>query len=167
MPLVVQTTVVDPTANSYGSLVLIKDFANMRGRILPDDDAIIEAYAIRAMDYIESFRDQYKGEPSTGALQTLSFPRDGVQLGNMVMEDNFIPAMIVSAQAQLVVEQSLGVELQPTFVMQNRVKRKKIGPLDTEWFDGASTGIAPIIATVDVLLAPLFRQFFGLRTQRV
>ena len=84
------------------------------------------------------------------------------------LDPNTIPPNIIKAQCQCCVEQNNGVVLMPTFVQTSRVKRKKIGPLETEWFDNAQTGVQPIIPSVSNLLTNLINQSqFTLTTVRV
>lgn len=166
MALLVEDGSIVAGANSYNDLDEIKVYALARNRVLPDDDEIISGYAIRAMDYLETFREQYKGTV-TDPAQSLQFPRTSVVIDDIALDPNTIPALIKAAQNQLVIEQASGVELQPTLVLADRVKRKKIGPIDTEWFDGQSTGIAPQIAAVAAMIGPLLNISFGLRTNRV
>lgn len=158
------TNVAD--ANSFNTLTEIKAYATLRRRTLPDDDELIEGYAIRAMDYLSSFEDQYKGD-RTYDDQTLSFPRSDLVIRNTDFPEDEMPAEIKNAQCQLVIEMAAGVILQPTFVLEGRIKRKKVGPLDTEWFDGMQSGNEPMIPAVDALLSPLLRMSFGLVTVRV
>lgn len=153
-------------ANSFNTLAEIKAYALLRRRTLPDDDELLEGYAIRAMDYLSSFEDQYKGD-RTNDDQTLSFPRSDLVIRNTDFPEDEMPAEIKSAQCQLVIEMAAGVILQPTFVLSDRVKRKKIGVLETEWFDGMQSGNEPMVPAVDALLSPLLRMTFGLTTVRV
>jgi hypothetical protein len=166
MALVVEDGTIVANANSYNDLTTIKAYAVARNRVLPDDDEIVSGYAIRAMDYLESFREQYKGT-ITDLTQTLQFPRTGVVIDDIELGENAIPGLIIAAQNQLIIEQSAGIVLQPTLVREGRVKRKTIGPITTEWFDSEATGIAPQITAVDIMIGPLLNMQFGLRTLRV
>lgn len=164
--LIVEDGTIVADANSYNDLAAIRVYAVLRNRTLPLDDDSVKAYAIRAMDYLESFRDQYKGA-IVDAAQLLAFPRTGVKAGNVEYADDVIPQLIKNAQMQLVIELAAGVELFPTFVRLGRVKRKKIGPLETEWFDGQQTGLAPVIIAVDWMIEGFLNQQVGLKTVRV
>lgn len=166
--LVVEDGSIVLNANSYNPTVDIKSYASLRGRTLPDDDALIEAYAIRAMDYIESFAEQFKGVRTVGLDQPLEWPRSGAIIDDVEIDDDYMPLQLLRAQNQLVIEQAAGVVLQPTLTLVGRVKRKKTGPLETEWFDSVQSGFQPIIPAVDAFLSPLLNlSSFGLRTLRV
>jgi len=166
MPLIVEDGTIVANANSYNSLVTIKAYAALRSRVLPDDDDVVTGYAIRAMDYLSTFGEQYKGLRSS-ALQFLDWPRSGVTIDTVEIDSDFMPFNLLSAQNQLVIEQANGVELLPTYIRDRAVKRKKIGPLETEWFDNSAVGILPTLTLVDLMLTSLLNQTFTLRTVRV
>jgi len=61
-------------ANSYVSLAAARSYAAARGATVPAADADLEVMIIKAMDYLESHRDQFLGD-SVERDQPLSFPR--------------------------------------------------------------------------------------------
>lgn len=167
MALVIEDGTIVDNANSVSTLAAIKAYALDRNITLPDDDDVLNGYAVLAMDYLETFKDQYIGS-LVDPDQPLSWPRTDVTLNGAEFPADGIPVNLIAAQQQLVVEQSRGVKLQPVLIYADRIKRKKTGPLETEWFDAAATGIAPAMPQVDSLLAPLILpQVMGLRTVRV
>jgi hypothetical protein len=150
-------------ANSFVTLDEIKAYATARNRVIPDDDELLAQYAIRAMDYIVSFRNDFNGE-RTYDDQPLPFPRSNLYIDRVLFDQTKIPVEIKNVQCQLVIEIAAGVELFPTTQGQN-VKRKRVGPLETEWFD---PGGFVMVRSVEMLLGPLLaRDKFTLRTQRV
>lgn len=163
--LIVEDGSIVANANTYNDLPAIKAHALLRNITLPDDDEIVKANAILAMDYLEV--QSYNGERTLGLLQELEFPRTGLIVGPDLYDDDYMPPNLLKAHCQLVADISSGIVLFPSVVTLNRVKRKKVGPLDTEWFD--TPGITPILTRVDALLAPLLNgdAGFGLRTVRV
>lgn len=164
--LIVEDGSIITNANSYNDIAAIKAYAALRGFALNDDDAITENQAILAMDYIESFRQNFKGIPTVGLLQSLSWPRTYVIVGEDEYLTDYIPPMLKSAQCRLVVDINKGIDLLPSFATLDRLKKNKTGPLEKEWFESPS--IAPVLTAADALLAPLLEQSsFGLRTVRV
>jgi len=171
-------------ANSYASLDFIITFALMRGvdlHSLFDEDQVI-AWAIRAMDFIESFRSQFKGVKTSGT-QLLQWPRtidlsnevwsewmdrssSHVQIDGFDVLDNQIPIELMSAQAQLVIEQSNGVVLMPTSSPNATVKMIKIGPLTREFFAADNQPLMPAFTSY---LNPLLNEDAGafLHTVRI
>lgn len=151
-------------ANSYRALTDLRSWAALRGVDLDDPtvtDENLEVMAIKAMDYLERFRDRLKGSPVV-AGQPLSFPRvcmyyEGVELASTV-----IPQRWLDAQCQLVVYISQGIELEPIqkgggtqFLL-----RQKLGPIEREYSEAAflaTLGSTPIFYTVSDLIAPFLR----------
>lgn len=164
--LIVEDGSIVTDANSYNTIAEIKAYATLRGFTLNDDDTITENQAIIAMDYIESFSQNFKGIPTVGLLQSLSWPRTYVIVGADEYLTDYIPPMLKAAQCRLVVDINKGIDLLPSFATLDRIKRSKTGPLEKEWFESPS--IAPVLIAADALLAPLLEpSSFGLRSVRV
>jgi hypothetical protein len=169
MALVVEDgTLVTPNANSYVTLDEIRAYALARNITLSDDDEVVSGQGVQATDYLETFRAQYKGDLVV-PTQPLAWPRVGAIINDVAFPSDDIPVELMKAQCQLVCEQARGVVLQPTFVYEGRIKRKKIDRLETEWFDGAQTGNQPSMPMVDALLTELLNSSsaFALHTVRV
>lgn len=153
MTLIVEDGTLVANANSYVDLAAIKSYATKRGVTLPAD-ATIEVYSQKAMDYLESKRDRYKGLKIT-KTQALQWPRYPVIIDGFELGSDEIPSEIKSAQCQLILEVNSGVDLQPTMT-GSLVKREKIGPIETEFAVSESGSLAPDLPKVDSLLSPLY-----------
>lgn len=167
MALVVETGSGDNAeANSYASLEEIRAYNAQRGNSIPATDEALEALAIKAMDYIESLDAELTGWRTYGILQPLAFPREGVVRHGDYMNNLFVPQEIKNAQAELVFQLGLGVIPLPNTEVGQRLKRRRVGPIEREWFkDGNDT---PVLRTVDVWLKPFISNpGMLLRTVRV
>lgn len=179
-------------ANTYSLVAEVRAYAQARGVTLPADDPSVESLIIPAMDYLEGFRDRFKGSKTytgiagfhaddcfsiplpadvdTHAAQTLQWPRYGVEIDNVPISGNAIPRELTSALAQCVVEMSAGNDLNPTTTGQV-VKREKVDVLETEYMTAQDMGFAadfsPSFPKVDALLAALFNGGFSISTVRV
>jgi hypothetical protein len=164
MALLIETGANVPGANSFVTLDEIKAYALARGLILPDDDEVLEQKAILAMDYIKSVEFDFGGE-RTYTDQPLPFPRIGLYIYDVLFSDVAIPQQAKDAQCQIVWEISTnGVQLFPTS-QGAQIKRKRVGPLETEWFE---PGGSPMLRSLDAIWWPIMlRHRFTLRTQRV
>lgn len=167
MALVVETGSGDnANANSYADLAFIRAYNMARGRgaligAWPDDTA--NANAILAMDAIEAREPDMQGN-RTFADQPLSFPRTDVVLNGEWFDDETIPTILKNAQAELAWQVKSGVNLFPT-VQGQQLKRRKIGPIEREFFGPADL---PSIPAVDNWLNPLLSGVgFQLRVERV
>lgn len=149
--LIVETGAGVPNANSYADVAFIREYAGLRRVPISDDNAIIEGYAIDAMDLIESRK--FKGV-RTYVDQPLAFPRTGVRTEDGLYASNAIPSILKRAQAALVVYRSQGIEFFGTVSGEGAIKRDKVGPLETEYFEAPST-IGLSIPLADSLLAGL------------
>jgi len=143
-------------ANSYNSVQEIKDFAELRGELLPSTDSEIEMLAINAMDYMEQYRYQYQGSP-VDPLQGLSFPRTGVSVDDYAYLPTQIPVLLKKAHI-LASIQAYTADLNPNPTPS--VKKEKVDVIEVEYMDTAmsSTGFP----NIESLVYPLLRTRGGL-----
>lgn len=168
MALVVETgSGTNPAANSYDALADLRAYNVARGRAYTSgdvNDATAEAQAIQAMDYIEALEGDMQGQRVFGADQPLSWPRQYVVLYGDDFPIDEIPQALKNAQAELMWQIKSGVNLVPT-TQGAQVKRRKTGPLETEWFAPGST---PVMPAVDQWLSLLVNPTSGmLRVVRI
>lgn len=154
-------------ANSFVTIAEIKDAATQRGVTLPANDNDIEAFAVKAIDFIVSKEGQMNGV-RTYAEQDLPYPRTGVYLYSNALLPTAIPKTLKQAQLQLVFDQANGIDLFANDRPQEQaIKRDKVGPIETEFFEpGANAGAAPALDAAMSYLSPLLRGL-TLRTVRV
>ena len=175
MALIVEDGSIVSDANSYVTRAAIIAYAGARGVLLADD-ATTDEIAIKAVDYLELFRDKYIGTEVQPGVQALAWPRTGARIGKTVFPDDAIPRQITAAQLALCLIAAEGVTLIPTTGAGTggggggALTREKIGPLEFEYSTDAAAGegVLPIMPQVDALLAPLLSAWGGpTRTYRV
>lgn len=111
MAIVVEDGTGTPGANSYVDVVALRDYAGLRGVVLPDDDTACEVLLIKAMDFLES--KKYIGRP-TSDTQSLSWPRKcAITTDGLEFDTDEIPAMLKKAQCQAAIE-SMSYSLMPS-----------------------------------------------------
>lgn len=181
--LVVEDGTGIANANTYSEAADIRAYALLRGVILaPTDDAgdlLVDQMAIKAMDYLESFSEQFYGW-QTYENQALAFPREGVpgpRRGGTVdvangyeniqtldfrpyLPGNVIPQRIKDAQAQLVMQVKAGIDLMPTMAggtAARTVIREKLGPIETQYSDAVASYTMPQMPAVQALLVPFIK----------
>lgn len=154
MALIVEDGSLVASANSYVSLVDIKAYAVNRGVTL-GADSVIEAQSRKAIDYLEGKRSEYQGNKIT-YNQALQFPRYNLYIDDFEFPYDAIPNELKNAQCQLIIEQSLGVNILPT-QSDPAVKSETIGPIKTEYAVNAGSLFEPHLLSVDLLLKPLFK----------
>jgi len=167
MTLIVEDGTMPAGANSYASLVTLKAYASLRGIDLGTVDSTIEVWAIKAIDYLESKRNDFQGNKLTNT-QSLQFPRFNVFVDGFDYT-SLIPGILVNAQCQLVMELKNGVDIMPT-ITDPAIKSEKIGPIQTDYAVNPGDYFMPELSAVDALLQPLFKNGnagYTIKTMRV
>lgn len=158
-----------PNANAYISVAEFRTYCEDRGIELPVDNDEVAAMLIKSTDYLETFACQYLGKP-TYPTQSLQWPRTGVEFHCEPFPDNAIPKTLKTAQSQLAIAVSQGIDLQPNISAADYVVEETVGPITTKYADPIAAGVAPVLTAANSALAPLFGncgQSFGIRTRRV
>jgi len=151
-------------ANSYVTVADTRTYADVRGVSLPTDDAEVEVLLIKAMDWIESMRDRFKGLKKTEE-QPLQWPRFDVYIDSWYLESDQIPRELRNAQMAAAVELHLGNELLENEADTGPVKSERIGPIQTEYATRERTVGPKAFAKPYAQLAPLLRHN-GMRAVR-
>lgn len=167
MAIVVEDGTIVSNANSYVTSDEVIVYASARGTDLDDTSIDVDVLLIKAMDNLEGREAQFKGN-RIDADQPLSWPRENVNINGFDLESAeesygtqyTIPQQLKNAQMQLVLYLNAGVNLAP--ITGGEIKRKKIGPLETEYFAGQTM---PNLDTLERILAPICKSSFG--TMRV
>ena len=160
MALIIETGAGDnPSANSYGSVQDLRDYAEMRGIDLTGvTDAQAEALMIKAMDYLESLSARYKGARASQA-QPLAWPRVdvwGVSFFDALYPSDEIPRELKYAQLALAVEANAGNDLQPNDDGKGQVIKERIeGAVEIAYANPTSRSRTPAFAKADALLSSL------------
>lgn len=168
MAIIVEDGTGKPTANSYIDVAFTRAYAESRGFVFSETDAEIEAWIVMGCDFIESFSEQFKGTRAT-TTQALSWPRKDVVIDGETFPSNAIPTQLKLAQAQAVIEQSQGSELQPS-ITGYAVRREKVDVIEVEYATGggqnntATTTLTPRFPKIEQWLKPLLRGGLGLLT---
>ena len=124
--------------DSYIDETQLTDYATKRGLVLVADPSVL---LIKAMDYLET--QNFKGS-KTDSAQLLPWPRAGVRIDGVLIDDSIVPSETENAQAVIAVSIDAGYD--PLETYGPAVKRKKVDVLETEYQDGASaTKYSPAI----------------------
>lgn len=152
MALVIEDGSIVSGANSYATVAEAREYASLRGVTLSATDATVETLLIKAMDYLETFADRYKGE-IVDEEQSLSWPRYYATYRGYEISGDAIPDAIKRAQMQAAIELHNGVDLLPTETGA-RVKREEVGPIKTE-YDLSRSPSLPSMPALEALLSGL------------
>tara|TARA_R110000850_G_scaffold257499_1_gene383699 strand:+ start:426 stop:926 length:501 start_codon:yes stop_codon:yes gene_type:complete len=133
MALIVENGTGVANSNTYVSDVMFTDYAALRGVTIPATAILREPLLIKAMDYIEGYRDQFQGE-KTDYLQSLQWPRYSVYIDGYDIGSNTIPAELKNAQieAAILVNSTPLLESGATL----NVQKEKVDVLERTYFEG-------------------------------
>lgn len=150
MALVIEDGTGIANATSLLTFAEMRTFAEAHGFTVPDDDDALEIHSNNAILYMKSRRSEYDGERLVDD-QALPFPRTGQVIDNVLIPDGVIPQEAKDFQAGIIAVLASGIDLFPT-TSERALKRKKTGPLESEWFDSDTSPSVPIL---DALIEPL------------
>lgn len=157
MALIVETGSVVANANTFVTRAELIAYAALRGVVVADVDAS-DIPIVRAADYLLYRESEMKGA-RTSMLQTLPYPRTGVEIGVYTVADNEIPDTLKRAQMQIALEVLSGVDVLPTKQAKQFVTMKKLGPIETQYSEAVELQgqVMPLLPLVDAALAPLLQ----------
>ena len=135
----------------YGNTTDLTAYATARGVTITGDLAVL---LVNAHDYIESL--SYDGS-RTVSTQADSFPRTGLTVDGIDLDGATVPQRVIDAEYATAISIDAGVD--PLATITPGVKREKVGSLEVEYQDGASS--QSINRTINALLRPLLASGAG------
>lgn len=163
MALTVEDGTIVANANSYVSDSDYTTYATARGYTVGSTTSEREQEILKAMDYIESHRDEFKGLKATGT-QSLQWPRYNVWIDSYQIDSNSIPDELKNAVMEAAVL-TRSTSLVPSGSFQN-VQRQKLEGLEVEYFNGGSWNSVQH-KNVDIFLDVLLNRGGAFRSVRV
>jgi len=140
MSIVVEDGTGLETANSYISLADADTYHSDRANTdwAAATEAERNAALIKATQWLDGrYRSRWVGYRKTDD-QTLDWPRyDAYDSDGYYLDSDAVPARIKYAEAEAALAIVDGTDLSPSLDRGGKVKREKVGPIDTEYFDGA------------------------------
>lgn len=156
-------TGLDPTSNSYASVQNFKDYHNERGNDISSlSSGDIQKLLVKASSYI----DQRWGRSMLGTRlvqdQPMEFPRDELYGWDGYLIEG-VPWKLIYATAEYALAaNSASLWLTPTNDATGQiVKRKKIGPIETEFMEGFGKSSARIVPEGDYWMSEYTRGGIG------
>ncbi|MDO8065560.1 DnaT-like ssDNA-binding protein [Janthinobacterium sp. SUN206] len=120
----------------------------------------------KAMIFMATYRTRWAGR-RVHQHQALDWPRYNVAVDGFVVPSTIVPLDIVNACIDLAVRAGSGEDLLPDLdTGSNAIKRDKVGPIDTEYFQNTTDARERFVA-VDALLAPYFGSAGGGNSMKV
>tara|TARA_R110000796_G_scaffold64465_2_gene149422 strand:+ start:21027 stop:21518 length:492 start_codon:yes stop_codon:yes gene_type:complete len=135
MALIVENGTIVSGANTYVSDAEYVTYAAERGYTIGAFGGAREIELIKAMDFLESYRDRFKGSKVTKS-QPLQWPRVSVFIDTFQENSNELPEELKKAQMELAY-QSITLNLAPSGAFQN-VQSQGLGALSVSYYNGGS-----------------------------
>ena len=157
MKIIIENGAGLPDAESYASVAAADARCASLG--LTAWAALAEAskeIALRkAMIFMATYRTRWAGR-RVYQHQALDWPRYNVVVDGFILPSSSLPLDVVNACIDLAVRAGSGEDLLPDLdTGSNAIKRDKVGPIDTEYFQNTTDARERFVA-VDALLAPYF-----------
>jgi len=162
MTLIIEDGTAKVDATSYVSIDSLRSYAAARGTVLPVADAECEILLIKAMDWLSSKRQLWKGERAT-TTQALDWPRrnaTSVVYRGDVFPSNKIPGNLTNAQMAAACE-AVSIELQPNQLPSDAgaVISKKVGPIEIAYANQSEWhGRVPVFSKAEAFMNDLIRR---------
>lgn len=148
----------NPAADTYATVAELRAYAEKRGATVPaagtEGDAACEVLLTKAMDYLQTQSERYKG-CIVLLGQPLAWPRVDVYVDGHYLPSNTIPSDIKKAQMQLAIDAQT-IELLPTVNAAGQkgpVVRQKVDVLEVEYAAPAVNRKTTWFAKAEGLLA--------------
>lgn len=159
MALIVEDGTGLAGAESYVSVSEAGAYLRARGNAEAWDELeqVDREIALRkASDFMRQIYRQRWAGARVHYEQRLDWPRYSVVVDDFTVPSNVVPVDVKQACSELALRAAQGEELMPDLEAGNsQVKREKIGPLDTEYFEN-SVGAAERFQSVTAMLTPYF-----------
>lgn len=156
MTLIIEDGTEVTNANSYVTLAEARAYALARGVTLSATDSVVEILVIKAMDYLESFDNDFKGMRADSE-QTLSWPRI-YAYRNDGSEYPAIPKELKNAQCQLILD-SNSFDIDPNRLLTDkgqRIKERVEGAIDVEYAEQEQI-TRPMLRKFNNFIQPLLK----------
>ncbi|CAN7169527.1 DnaT-like ssDNA-binding protein [Brevundimonas sp. LjRoot202] len=147
----------------YGDDSGFTDWLADNGHTLPDGALSSAVLRQRGSVYVDGlYGARFTGVPTDGVMQERAWPRTGATAYGSDIASDAIPSAVVQASyAAALYEAENPGGLSVAVTAAGAVKREKVGPLETEYFEGTGDVAAdatPALSIVQGLLTPFLRQ---------
>ena len=153
MALVIEDGTQVTGSNTYVSDAEYVAYAAARGKTIGSDGTAREIELIKAMDYLEGYRDRFKGD-KVAFDQSLQWPRTGVWIDGSQKDSDDIPQELKNAQMEAAIITNATELLQQGEVKD--VQSEKVDVIERSYFNGGSWSVIRT-DTVDAYLNALLQ----------
>lgn len=155
--LIVEDGSIVADANSYVTYDYALAYHALRGNSAwAAGSELNQQYAIiRATQAVDSiYKGKWKGTPTEYGTQELEWPRQGVEVNGVELDDDLIPASLKKAVCEAALrELAEANSMTPDLDRGGEIKRVKADTVEVEYMDGANS--TTTFTAIDGLLADL------------
>lgn len=149
----------------YGDDAKFTAWMASNGYSLPDGAVAVAVLRQRGSDYIDGlYGSRFSGQPTGGFEQERAWPRIGACAHGQPIPSDVVPVAIEQASYHAAYQEAVKPgSLAIAVTAAGALKRKKIGPLEKEYFEGSGDAVADgtlKLSAVEGLLAPFFSVAF-------
>lgn len=145
----------------YGGDSAFNAWVAENGFTVPGGAPAVAVLRQRGSAYLDgTYEAKFPGQRSGGLAQERAWPRTGADAYGSAIPSDMVPLAIehASYHAALYEAQNPGA-LSVAVIAASAIKREKIGPIETEYYEGADGALAdatPMLSAVEGLLSPFF-----------
>ncbi|MES2262100.1 MAG: DnaT-like ssDNA-binding protein [Pseudomonadota bacterium] len=158
MALIVETGAGMANAESYASVSEANAYHRAGGNEAKWIDLDVDVKEIHLRNATKFMRRVYRARWAGGrvrAEQALDWPRYGVRVDDFAVLSTIVPTDVKDACIELALRAIDGPLLPDMETGSNQIKRDKVGPLETEYFQ-VDVDARARFTEIDALLAPYF-----------
>lgn len=149
----------------YGDDAKFTAWMASNGYSLPDGGVAVAVLRQRGSAYVDGlYSSRFSGQPTGGFEQERAWPRTGASASGQPIPSDVVPVAIEHASYHAAYQEALSPgSLAIAVTAAGALKRKKIGPLEKEYFEGSGDAVADgtlKLSAVEGLLAPFFAVAF-------
>lgn len=147
---------------AYGSDSAFTAWLALNGLSLPAGAPDAAILRLRGSQYVDNtYGSRFWGVPTAGIAQERAWPRIGAQAFRQAIPDDAVPVAVEHAAYAAAHQDAIKPgSLSVSTTAAGAVKRKKIGPIEKEFFEGSGDAVADgtlKLSAVEGLLAPYLR----------
>jgi hypothetical protein len=149
----------------YGDDAKFTAWMASNGYSLPDGGVAVAVLRQRGSAYIDGlYGSRFSGQPTGGFEQERAWPRVGACAHGQPIPSDVVPVAIEQASYHAAYQEAVKPgSLAIAVTAAGSLKRKKIGPIEKEFFEGSGDAVADgtlKLSAVEGLLAPFFAVAF-------
>lgn len=145
----------------YGEDTDFNAWVAENGFTVPESAPAVAVLRQRGSSYLDgTYEVRFTGQRTDGLIQERAWPRTGAEAYGAAVPSDMVPLAVEHASYHAALYEALNPgALAVAVTAASAVKREKVGPIETEYFQGANGALSdatPMLSAVEGLLSPFF-----------